>query len=566
MALPQVLGALGGSGRGGPLAEIGRLLSGSGSSTPQKTGYFEVVNILTKILSVLDTRLVVPIPVKVAAEPSTLSGLLQQKFTASKLEGDSPADSLKALVAAKFAELNPESKSSSAVPPPTVKSDDEGKSLAEIMAKRMADYKTPPPLPTPGANTPTWAGGSSASSGAGAEDLASVMAKKLAAFKFGGGSADNAPAGGGGKPPGLPPEAATGAAGLMGGISGILSKAGPAGVALDLVVNGLGNLVGVLGKIKQAATGLGDAVAPFVRLANPGIVTKFMQASDDLTASIGRALVPVMEHATIMVRMVADAFFALSGPLQKAFGGALKEVDKLLNAVFRTVEPVISVLGTLINTFSALAKPINSIVGSVARLVLLHVEVLFQFLGKTIELLLAPLEAFAMILGDVADALSDVIDEVSKWIRNLLGLKSIAGGSVGAAVRPASFGSVEDYGKKAQQAAFSLGTAASPAEKTAGLAQQIYDWLVQFGRDAAAWPQKVWDTFAKTPFGTAVIRWINSLPSSEDSTSQTVGKLGSAAIGPESGRWLEGQTAGAAERKDALLRGNFGDAFRLPRV
>ena len=89
------------------------------------------------------------------------------------------------------------------------------------------------------------------------------------------------------------------------------------------------------------------------------------------------------------------------------------------------------------------------------------------------------------VLGELTRQLDSFIEGVIEDVRKFFGIKTIAGSSVGAAVRPASIGSVEDYGAKARTAAFSLGTAAStPEAKTAeytgkilAVLEQIYTYI-----------------------------------------------------------------------------------------
>jgi hypothetical protein len=70
----------------------------------------------------------------------------------------------------------------------------------------------------------------------------------------------------------------------------------------------------VLDRVIGAVQG---AVGRFVQLASPGEFNRFQLAVDDLQASIGRALIPVLEQATRFVRAVGNAFFGLSSEGQK---------------------------------------------------------------------------------------------------------------------------------------------------------------------------------------------------------------------------------------------------------
>ncbi len=260
---------------------------------------------------------------------------------------------------------------------------------------------------------------------------------------------------------------------LAEGLGGLAGKLNPAIAVIQGVIGALGHVVGAFGEVKNAITSLGNAVAPFVKMANPGLVQKFTMASDDLTAVMGRALIPIMEFATQNVRMFADAFMALSGPLSRAFSSRLGEISKMFQSLFRTLEPVIDVLGAVWDAVSAIARPLMILGGILQKSILFPLELGLRLIAELMKPVLGLIEAFATLFGDLMEIISSALDKVLQDIRDFFGIKTIAGKSVGAAVRPASIGSIEDYGKRAQQAAFSLGTAGSAAEQTSSAAKEI---------------------------------------------------------------------------------------------
>ncbi len=182
----------------------------------------------------------------------------------------------------------------------------------------------------------------------------------------------------------------------------------------------------------SSVAAIGGAVAPFVKLASPVHVQLFQLAVDDLTASIGRFLIPVMEYGTKLVRRFADVTFALSGPLQRLMEAFFKPFVKLLDS-------------------SAFDKAID-------------------FLADFIDLLAIFAEHIGTLITGFAKAIGLLDGGPSKFKDT----------SVGAAVRPAQITSVEEFGRKAQQAAFSLGTAATPADKTADNTKRLVELFEQF--------------------------------------------------------------------------------------
>ncbi len=197
--------------------------------------------------------------------------------------------------------------------------------------------------------------------------------------------------------------------------------------ALNLVQAPALAIVGALKGMRDSMTALGSSVAEFVQLASPVHVQRFKIAADDLTASIGKILIPVMEFATKLTRRFADVIFTLSGPLQKLMGAFFKPLGAIIDALVTVSSPLINLLAMLIDAFAELADTIGG------------------FITRGLK-----------ALGLDGKGLKD---------------------STGAAVRPATIGSVEDYGRKAQQAAFSLGTAAGPEERSAKGIEDIYKFL-----------------------------------------------------------------------------------------
>ena len=184
---------------------------------------------------------------------------------------------------------------------------------------------------------------------------------------------------------------------------------------------------GALKTFVGAVSSVGNAVAGFVKLASPVHVQMFNLAVDDLVASIGKALVPVMEYGTKIVRLFADVVFQMSGPLSRILHAVLKPMMAALDLLLTAMTPQIHV-------FVAMA------------------------------------DALALLL-EVSTAFSTGMMKLANNFLSFGG--SIKDKSVGAAVRPAQFSSPEEYGRRAQQAAFSLGGAADSQTRTANAAEEL---------------------------------------------------------------------------------------------
>ena len=239
-------------------------------------------------------------------------------------------------------------------------------------------------------------------------------------------------------------------------------------------------VTGALHGMKSTVTALGDSVAGFVKSVSPAHVERFNYAVEDMTASIGRALLPVMEFATAMTRKFGDVLFTVSGKLQNVFATLSGPMTRVMDALFN---PLVSVLESII----MLATP-------------------------AVEALAAMVDGWAVVFKVMGDGTTALLRAVGLASGTMMS-------SVGAAVRAAGVGSVEDYGRRAQVAAFRLGTGAEPAERSANMLEQIRDMLNGFfnglPRELAKLPvdvaQKLAEALAKfLPGGGAVGRAVDA--------------------------------------------------------
>jgi hypothetical protein len=252
---------------------------------------------------------------------------------------------------------------------------------------------------------------------------------------------------------------------------------------------------------RDSVTAIGNSVAEFVQLASPVHVQRFVIASEDLTASIGKILIPMMEFATKTTRAFADVIFTLSGPLKRLTEAGFDQLATVFDAAMDTLTPFIPLLTSWINLMALAMESQAAWMKMIGQL-----NHLFSFGGAA---------GGGKILKD----------------------------STGAAVRPAQFTSVEAYGKAAQQAAFSLGSAADPAEQTSLTVKDIYNLLVSWAGKLENLPQSIADAIKNKT--AEVVRDVADVPR----------ELGAA--GRDAGRWLE-ERGSDIERR---ARDIFGDLF-----
>jgi phage-related protein len=264
--------------------------------------------------------------------------------------------------------------------------------------------------------------------------------------------------------PGLPVGAAAGAAGdLFAPFVDALRKVGDAARAvvpfLDAFAGKLqqagerlqqigGTLVSALGGVGKAlaavaavapavgaAVGLlGTVLSGIVSKANPAVAEQFSLALNDTLAVIGQALTPVLQVLTEMMRMFGDTLASFAGQL----AGPLADILSSLIPIFEVFLEVFASVGQVVADVLKATAPL-------IRMVAEGIRTVFEWIGRAV-----------------------------KWLLSLVGIELNnpeikKGASVGAAVRQASFGSVEDLIKKAQASALQLGAASGVnyAEKTA---------------------------------------------------------------------------------------------------
>lgn len=219
----------------------------------------------------------------------------------------------------------------------------------------------------------------------------------------------------------LAAEAATAA-----GLKGIGSAAGLAQRALaacrqELADFSRGVGVAALG-LTAAATAVqvaGREISQAVGKFSPGAVTRFTLASDNLTASIGRLLLPVLERLTPVVQTLADAFASLR-PRGAVLVGAAAAAGAALGVAAAAAAAFAAAVSV---AFGGLPLVVGAVAGGMAGLTFVlkdtaevtrvartaadeFVRVL-NVMGAVAKVLLPGLESAASGFGRLAKAVSD---------------------------------------------------------------------------------------------------------------------------------------------------------------
>lgn len=249
-----------------------------------------------------------------------------------------------------------------------------------------------------------------------AAEALGVLAQKASQTRAGAAPAAGPPAGG--KPPAVPgkPTAAAPGGGGGGDGPGFAGMPGGAGAALAMVGGPAGMVMGAANQLVDAVRGMvnellsiPDKIAPFVKAFNPTLVEQFGVAMDNLHATVGASLEPVMETFLSLVRQTNDVFGPLFERLRPMFEQVWSELGQQLLPVIRllaeAVEAVIPIWQLLVDAFG----PLRDVIPLVANLMRAWLAVLTGLLDG--------------LLGDtsgVKDAAAELSDSMKRATRAVI--------------------------------------------------------------------------------------------------------------------------------------------------
>lgn len=235
-----------------------------------------------------------------------------------------------------------------------------------------------------------------------------------------------------------------------------------------------------LSEFQESVNAVGNAVARFVQLANPGVAKQWQWATEDWTASIGQGLMPILQAATKVTRAFADVTFALAGPVQR-LGRAFDPLANLVPKLTDALTPVVRALGSFVDTMAEIVNPL-------AEITALHLSDLVSQLASSFRTLYETMKPGIDLLAATTINSAKFIAVLSsnplgQFATGAVGGRgaggdSITGGSIGATARAAQLGSVESFQSKALSAAFGA-SGATPEARTAENTKSIYDLLLK---------------------------------------------------------------------------------------
>lgn len=227
---------------------------------------------------------------------------------------------------------------------------------------------------------------------------------------------------------------------------------GAANLAMAPLTSAMDSLTASIGKLQSTAntatnsldaltSAISASVGRFVQLYNPAAVIRFELALKDLHAVVGRALLPVMEKFTVVLRTIGDAVAGLSPAGNKmiavlaAVGVGLAAATAATGVFFATMSGAIvglTVLAGALGTATAIATAgISLIFGAVAGLITAFATgaAAFGFVGSEFSALKATFQQLAQIATAAFEAISrrfDALMEALRPLRDALGELALA--------------------------------------------------------------------------------------------------------------------------------------------
>lgn len=251
---------------------------------------------------------------------------------------------------------------------------------------------------------------------------------------------------------------------------------------IEGISSGLSKITSVATAAQSALFSFGNQIAGFVALANPVAVMRFTQAMQDFQAVIGRALTPVLDRVTTMIRQLGDAFASLSPTAQSLIGGlamggglagvfaavsfAVKGLLLAFGPIPLIVGAVTSALAGLLTTSASGAKlmaAFNSVLAAAGTIFEALAGVVLPLVETALELVTPLLEAFASALSYVGSVVREVLSALG--LTSAASYNPTAKSSVGAAVRTAGMSDLSSFATKNYTSAYSGSAAAQDVPK-----------------------------------------------------------------------------------------------------
>lgn len=222
----------------------------------------------------------------------------------------------------------------------------------------------------------------------------------------------------------------------------------------------------LFGAVERALSSFGAQLSRFVSLANPAAVQRLNLVMADMQAVVGRALVPVLERVTLIVRKMADAFASLSPLAQRFIAGAAAGAGLALvvSGITVAVKALLASFGPLPLIIGAVASALIGVAGSMAsgEQIGKAFSGVLRAVGTVIEVLArAVIPLVEGVVTPALEALANAFGWLAKQIQSFLSFLGLVDeyepekkSSVGAAVRQAQFSDLSSFASRQYQSAY----------------------------------------------------------------------------------------------------------------
>ena len=266
-----------------------------------------------------------------------------------------------------------------------------------------------------------------------------------------------------------------------------------------------------------------NAVSPFVKALDPGLMAQLSLAMSDLQATIGVGLRPIIQAAIPIIRAFADTLMPIMNqlaPVMQKFGESMMRIAipviavwaSAINYLIPVIESIVPLFTDLAEILMVLTPVFDWMFDGISRGLNLIIGVFHTFMVGIKAMTVALLEAGAWIVSWVSESGAQALKDASASVQQSMDRSMEAqadafwkwlgpspekpaytqGASVGAAAKQASYSGIADLGKNMMQAAFGQSqqnAALQTADNTKVMADgfgKLVGWIMGQGKENAA--------------------------------------------------------------------------------
>jgi phage-related protein len=265
-----------------------------------------------------------------------------------------------------------------------------------------------------------------------------------------------------------------------------------------------------------------NAVSPFVKALDPGLMAQLSLAMSDLQATIGVGLRPIIQAAIPIIRAFADTLMPIMNqlaPVMQKFGESMIRIAipviavwaSAINYLIPVIESIVPLFTDLAEILMVLTPVFDFMFDGINRGMNLIIGVFHTFMVGIKAMTVALLEAGAWIVSWVSESGAQALKDASASVQQSMDRSMEAqanafgkwlgpppkkpaytqGASVGAAAKQASYSGIADLGKNMMQAAFgqsAQNAALQTADNTKVMADgfgKLVGWIMGQGKPNA---------------------------------------------------------------------------------